>query len=461
MIKPLIAIIGRPNVGKSTFFNRITRSRNAIVDDHPGITRDRHYGDVIWNEKTFTLVDTGGYIENDEDVFAGKIREQVRLGVSDADAVILLLDGKNGVSPFDRDLIELLRTGSKPVFYVVNKIDGLEQEKNIFEFYNLGVESLFSISAEHGYGVSDFMDTLTESLPETPDAGAERFLNIAIVGKPNVGKSSLINRIVGRERLLVTEHPGTTRDSIEVVHEAGKKSYRIIDTAGIRRKRSVSDKIEKFSIIKALKSLERCDVALIIIDAAEGVTEQDVTIAGYAFERGCGCVLLLNKWDLIEKGSKTEKQYINRLKEQTQFLNFAPALTISALTGLRIRKIFKVIDEVYEQYSQRIGTGKLNRIMEQAFEENPPSLYKGKRLKFYYTTQVSEKPPTFVCFVNFPEGVHFSYKRFITNRIRQHAGLDKTPIRVWFRQRTGRIEFPKKNLKKQDKKKKTIRSKKK
>ena len=443
-MKPIVAIVGRPNVGKSTFFNRITRSRNAIVDDFPGVTRDRNYGDATWNDVVFTLVDTGGFLSDDKDDFANEIRFQVLQAIEDADVIILLLDGKAGISPYDRDIIEILRTTEKPVFYAVNKIDGLEQETNLYDFYSLGIKKLYPVSAEHRYGVHDFLDDLILAFPKYDSVQTEDMIKLAVVGRPNVGKSSLINRILGEKRLLVSDIPGTTRDAIDSVCNINEKPYLLIDTAGIRRKGKVSKKIEKFSIIKALRSLDRCDVALIVMDADEGITEQDINIAGYAFERKCSCIMLLNKWDLVEKDSKTAKKYYEQLKIESKFLSFAPAITISALTGLRVPRIFTYVDEVYNQYAARIKTGQLNRIMELAIKKNEPSLFRGKRLKFYYAAQVTAKPPTFVCFVNYPDAVHFSYKRYLINQIRERAGLDKTPIRLLFRQRTGRIEFGKK-----------------
>ena len=437
-MKPIVAIVGRPNVGKSTFFNRITGTRKALVDDFPGVTRDRHYGDATWNQVDFTLVDTGGFSGGKEDDVARKMHSQVLQAIEDADVIILLLDGKSGISPFDKDIVQLLRPLSKPVFYAVNKIDGIEQEDRLYDFYNLGIEKIYPVSAEHRYGMSEFLDDLTDLMPKTEPQKQRDIIRLAVVGKPNVGKSSLINRILGENRLLVSDIPGTTRDAVDCVCNIKGKSYLLIDTAGIRRKARVSKKLEKFSIIKALRSLDQCDVALIVIDAYHGITEQDINIAGYAFERGCGCIFLLNKWDLVEKDSKTAKAYYDRLRMAAKFLNFSPIISISALTGLRVLKIFDVADEVYLQYTSRIGTGQLNKIIEQAIVLNEPSLFKGRRLKFFYTVQVSVAPPTFVCFVNYPDAVHFSYRRYLLNQIRKNAGLNKTPIRIVFRKRTGR-----------------------
>jgi len=436
-MKPIVAIVGRPNTGKSTLFNRITRTKNALVEDSPGVTRDRIYGDAFWNDVAFSLVDTGGFVDGDTDDFAHQIRYQVNQAMQDADVIILLMDGKGGISPYDGDLVRILRRETKPVFYVVNKIDGLEKESHMFDFYEHGIEKVYPISAEHGYGMQDLLDSLVQTLPACRLESTEA-IRLAIVGRPNVGKSSLVNRLLGQERVLVSDVPGTTRDSIDTLCQIGEGTYHLIDTAGIRRKRRVSQKLEKFSIIKALRSLERCDVALVLMDAAAGITEQDVRIAGYAYERGCGIILLLNKWDLVQKDSRTVSKYVEQLRYEAKFLSFAPVMTISALTGLRVQRIFTLAEEVNAQYTMRMGTGQINKIIELAVSRTQPSLYRGKRIKLFYAAQVSEKPPTFVCFTNYPQGIHFSYKRYLMNQIRLETGLDKTPMRLLFRKRKRR-----------------------
>lgn len=444
-MKPVVALVGRPNVGKSTLFNRITRSRNALVDDSPGVTRDRHYADAVWNEKEFTLVDTGGFLLSDDDVFASEIRQHVEIAVNEADVVLFVLDGRAGVSPFDRDLADILRRAEKPIFYLINKIENLSQQHNLPEFYSLGINKFHPVSAEHGLGIDSFLDEMVESLPYyepgTPDSAEDREICIAVAGRPNVGKSSLINKLFGEKRLMVSEQAGTTRDAVTLTIEHGDRHFKLIDTAGIRRKGKVRDKIEKFSILKSLKSLDECDVALILIDASEGVTDQDITIAGYAQDRGCGALFLINKWDIVDADEKAQQRFMDELRMQSKFLSFAPAMTVSALTGLRTHKIFDMVESIYKEYSYRINTGLLNRILEDAVFRTPPPLHKGKRLKFYYATQISVKPPTIVCFVNYPDAVHFSYKRYLINQIREIAELEQTPINLHFRERSGKIDF--------------------
>ena len=433
-MKPIVAIIGHPNAGKSTLFNRITRTTDALVDDLPGVTRDRHYGSAEWDASAFTLIDTGGFA-GAEDEFTAMSRLQVENAVRQADAVILLLDGKTGPSPYDRELLELVQAHHKPVVHAVNKVDSETQEDRCYPFYALGVERFFPISAEHGYGIYELLDQLTAEIPAAAPERETEAVKIAVIGRPNVGKSSLINRILGENRVMVSSQPGTTRDAIDTAFSVDGSHYIFIDTAGIRRKSRVSRKIEKYSIIKALRSIERADVVLVLLDGHEGVTEQDIKIAGYAFEQGRGCIFVLNKWDIVEKDSRTMQRMMDWLRSEAKYLSFAPVLTVSALTGKRVHRIFETINTVYGQYTRRISTGPLNKIIEQATCRTEPSLFRGRRLKFYYATQASTRPPTFVCFVNYPEGVHFSYKRYLINQIRAQAGLDQVPVRLYFRKR--------------------------
>ncbi len=428
-MKPVVALIGRPNVGKSTLFNRITKSRQALVDDMPGVTRDRQYADAQWEDKAFTLIDTGGFLSVDDDYFASQIKDQLMRAVDQADVLVFILDGRAGLSPYDRDLADFLRRTEKPVFYLINKVESLQrQEEELGEFYTLGVDRFYRVSAEHGLGVGDFLSDLVFMFPDTavPEEAMEPEqdddsgpIRIAIIGRPNVGKSSLANRLFGEQRVVVDDKAGTTRDAIELSVTRNGREFILKDTAGIRRKGKVSDKLEKFSILKALDSMEECDVALILIDCAEGITDQDITIAGYAEKRGCGAIFLLNKWDLVDKSEKGQQAFIKELRQKARFLSFAPAVTISAKTGQRCHKVFDEVEKVYKEYCHRINTGMVNRIIEDAVYREEPSLHKGRRLKFFYASQVGIKPPCFVCFVNYPEAVHFSYKRYLVNQLRQ------------------------------------------
>ena len=442
-MKPVVALLGRPNVGKSTLFNRITRARNALVDDFPGVTRDRHYADAKWDDIEFTVIDTGGFLSSDDDYFASQIKDQLTAAADQADVLIFIMDGRAGLSPYDRELADFLRRMSKPVFYLINKIESYKQHDELLEFYSLGIDHFYEVSAEHGIGVGDFLDDLVKALPEYEpvEEDEETLIKIAIVGRPNVGKSSLANRLFGEQRVVVNEKAGTTRDAIELSVEHKGRQFILVDTAGIRRKGKVTKKLEKFSILKSLKSLDECDVALILIDSDEGITDQDITIAGYAEDRGCGALFLLNKWDLLDKERKNIKKYMKDLRYKAKFLSYAPAITISALTGQRCHKILDEVVKIYKEYCHRINTGVLNRIIEDAVYREEPSLHKGKRLKFFYSTQVAAKPPCFVCFVNFSKAVHFSYKRYLINQLRQMIPLEKTPIKLYFREKTGKIDF--------------------
>lgn len=434
-MKPILAIIGRPNVGKSTLFNRLTRSKAALVDDFPGVTRDRIYGDARWDDKTFTVVDTGGFPEFESHEFAPLVRFQVEQAMEDADAILMLLDGRQGLTPTDTDLVQRLRSSPKAVFYCVNKIDGPKFESLLSDFFALGLENFYTLSAEHGYGLHTLMDDVVETFPTPAEEAKSRQVRLTVVGRPNVGKSSLINCVLGDQRLVVSDEPGTTRDAIDTVCKVDGQEYLLIDTAGIRRKKSVHQKLEKFSVLKALKSLNRCHIAILMLDATVGVTDQDARIAGYIAERRRACMVLLNKWDLVEKDTSTAKRHIEAVRERLRFMPYAPVWTVSALEGRRVFRIFEYTKALYDQYTTRTGTGQLNRIIQDIVRQNEPTIYRGRRIKFFYATQTYTAPPTFVCFVNYPEGIHFSYKRYVTNRLREAIGLDKTPLRLIFRKR--------------------------
>lgn len=436
-MKPLVAIVGRPNVGKSTLFNRLSEQRKAIVVDMPGATRDRNYADSSWKDRSFTIIDTGGFEPVSKERMLIQMREQTSLAIEEADAIIFLLDGREGLTHSDIETADILRRVKKPVLYAVNKIDGPRQEELLFDFYRLGVERLFAVSAQHGgLGVADLLDALVEILPETPEYPEEEVrIRVAVLGRPNVGKSSLVNRILGFERTIVNPVPGTTRDAIDTPFSLGGKNYLLIDTAGIRKKSKISLQLEKYSVVEAIKTLNRTDIGLILIDAQQGVTEQDVKIAGLAYERGVATIIVLNKWDLLEKDNSTIGTQVSRVKEKLKYLDFAPVVSVSALTGQRVVKIFNFIDDVYDQYTRRIATAKLNDGFREITEKLPPPRYRGRPNKISYVTQTAIKPPTFVLFVREPKAVHFSYERYLVNRIREMFSFDLTPIRLIFRKK--------------------------
>jgi GTP-binding protein len=433
---PIIAIVGRPNVGKSTLFNRIAGRRKAIVWDEPGVTRDRNYADVEWEESPFTLIDTGGFEPVSKDRIFIQMREQCQLAMEEADVILFLMDGKEGLTPSDKEITDILRKLNKPVFYIVNKIDGAKHEERALEFYGLGVEPIYSISAEHGYGVNELMDEVIKALPSPTDRKGDRNVTrVAVAGRPNVGKSSLINRLLGYKRVLVDEAPGTTRDAIDTHFERDGRKYVLIDTAGIRRKSRISLKLEKYSIVEALRTIDRSDVALLLLDSREGVTDQDARIGGFINDKGKGCILVVNKWDLIEKDSQTMGQYEKKVREDLKYLSYAPILFISALTGQRVRKILDVVDHVSEQTKKRIPTSQLNKYFGNWVEKFPPPLYKSRSVKMNYITQVSTAPPTFVIYTNFPDGIHFSYERYLLNQLRGTFSFEGVPVRFRFRKK--------------------------
>lgn len=373
-MKTVVAIVGRPNVGKSTLFNRLYGRSRAIVIDEPGATRDRNYAVCTWLDKSFTLIDTGGFEPATTEKILRQMREQSQLAIEESDIILFLMDVKQGLTPSDREIARILRETEKPVFYVVNKVDGPRHENLAYEFHELGIDQIYTISAQHGVGVSDLMDDLAVYLPETvvPAEEQEERIKIAVIGKPNVGKSSLVNKILGFERTIVNDIPGTTRDAIDTPFTVNGKPYTLIDTAGIRRKSRVSLVLEKYSVIQAMKTLDRCDIALHLIDAQEGITEQDAKIAGLALERGVATILLVNKWDLVEKDNSTVGQYVKDIKDQLKFLDFAPILFVSAVTGQRIHRIFETVEQVYAEATKRVNTGELNRAMRAFLEKNPP-----------------------------------------------------------------------------------------
>ncbi|MCJ7748318.1 MAG: ribosome biogenesis GTPase Der, partial [Desulfobacterales bacterium] len=407
-MKPIVAIVGRPNVGKSTFFNRIARGKKAIVSDEPGVTRDRNYADVDWEGKIFTLIDTGGFEPVSKDRIFIQMREQCQLAMDEADVILFVMDGKEGLTPSDREIADILRRQNKIVFHIVNKIDGPKHEEKVYEFYGLGVEGLYSISAEHRYGVDGLMEDVMKTLPSLADEKWDRdAAKVAVIGRPNVGKSSLINRLLGYKRVMVDEAPGTTRDAIDTFFERDGKKYILIDTAGIRRKSRISLRLEKFSIVEALRTIDQSDVALLLLDSKEGVTDQDAHIGGFIHEKGKGCILLVNKWDLVIKDSQTMVEYQKRVYGDLKYLSYAPILFISALKGQRVPKVLEMVDEVVEQTRKRISTSPLNKYFGEWVEHLSPPLYRNRNIKLNYITQVSTGPPTFVISTNYPEGIHF------------------------------------------------------
>ena len=434
MSKPLVAIVGRPNVGKSTFFNKIIGKRIAIVEDTPGVTRDRIYGDANWLDYNFALIDTGGIEPMNEDIISVQMRRQAELAIETADVIIFLVDGREGLTASDHEVADLLRRSQKPIVLGVNKIDHPKYAEAEYEFYELGIGRPIIVSAEQGLGLGDLLDEVVKYFPKVGAVEDPNVTNIAVVGKPNVGKSSLVNALLGSERSIVSDIPGTTRDSIDSPFKWNGKDYILVDTAGIRRKRAIEDEsIERYSVIRSLGAVRRSDVALIVIDAQQGLSEQDTKIAGYVHEEGKASVLVVNKWDLIEKDTHTMNEFKKKLSIDLAFMDYIPMLFTSALTGQRVHKIMEFADMAYEQNCRRISTGTLNDIVAEAVSLTEPPSDKGKRLRIYYATQVSVKPPTFVLFVNDPEIMHFSYKRYLENFFRKSFGLDATPIRLIIR----------------------------
>ena len=439
MSKPVVAVVGRPNVGKSTLFNVLAGERIAIVKDTPGVTRDRIYADASWLDQSFTLIDTGGIEPDSKDIILSQMREQAQIAIDTADVILFLTDVRQGLVDADDKVADMLRRSKKPVVLVVNKVDSFEKfMPDVYEFYNLGIGEPFPVSAASKLGIGDMLDEMVKYFPkQTAEEEEDTRPKIAVIGKPNVGKSSLVNRLLGENRVIVSDIAGTTRDAVDTVISYHGEEYIFIDTAGLRRKSKIKEDLERYSIIRAVTAVERADVTLLLIDATEGVTEQDAKIAGIAHDRGKGIVIVVNKWDAIEKDDKTMTKHTERIRQILSFMPYAEIMFISAKTGQRTGKIFEMIQMVMENNSMRIATGVLNEIVTEAVAMQQPPSDKGKRLKIFYTTQVAVKPPTFVIFVNDKNLMHFSYVRYLENRIRDAFGFRGTSLKFIIRERKG------------------------
>ena len=437
MAKPVVAVVGRPNVGKSTLFNKIIGKRLSIVDDTPGVTRDRIYGDAEWLGRKLMLVDTGGIEPKTDDIILSSMRAQAQLAIDTASVIIFVTDIKSGVTAADEEVAAMLRRSGKPIVLCVNKCDKIgDTPSEFYEFYNLGIGDPIAVSSVHGTGTGDLLDAVIENIPiEEFEDEEEDIINVAVIGKPNAGKSSLINNIAGEERSIVSNIAGTTRDAIDTRIDKNDVKYNFIDTAGLRRKSKVEDKIEKYSVLRAKMAIERADVCVIMIDGIDGFTEQDSKVAGLALDEGKACIIVVNKWDAVEKDGTTMDSYRKKLMKDFSFMPYAPILFISAKTGQRVERLFELIKYVHEQNTMRISTGMLNDILADATARVQPPTDKGKRLKIYYMTQASTKPPTFVCFCNRADLFHFSYQRYLENQIRSTFGLEGTPVRFVIRER--------------------------
>ncbi|MBU3126269.1 ribosome biogenesis GTPase Der [Clostridium tagluense] len=436
MAKPIVAIVGRPNVGKSTLFNKLAGKRISIVDDKPGVTRDRVYADADWLRHNFTLIDTGGIEIESQDIILAQMRRQAQIAIETSDVIIFIVDGKQGLTGADYEVAQMLRQSKKPIVLVVNKIDHLQLEANAFEFYNLGIGTPFAISATQALGLGDMLDEVVTHFDSIYSlAEDEEYIQVAVVGKPNVGKSSLINRMLGEERNIVTDIAGTTRDAIDSKIETEEGKFVLIDTAGIRRKSKVEEGIERYSVIRSLAAVERADVVILMLTATEELSDQDEKIIGYAHEMKKAILVIVNKWDLIEKDDKTMLEYKKRIQAGLNFMAYAPYLFISAKTGQRVHKVLSTIKECYENYSKRISTGILNEVVNKAVLMKEPPTVANKRLKIFYVTQVASKPPTFVFFVNNENLLHFSYERYLENQLRNSFEFLGTGIKLIFRER--------------------------
>jgi GTP-binding protein len=438
-VKPVVAIVGRPNVGKSTLFNRLVGGKSAIVEDVPGVTRDRPYAEADWSGRSFLLVDTGGFEPRAKEPISVEMRRQTQLAIDEADVVLLLCDARDGLLPSDVEVAAHLRRAGKPIVLAVNKIDGPALAAAALEFHRLGCDAVFPIAALHGLGISDLMDSVVRLLPAEEVAGEEaqdsRVPRVAVMGRPNSGKSSLINRLLGEERLLTFAEPGTTRDPIDTVLQCGEREYRLIDTAGIRRQRSIHDRLERICVVRALKALDRADLAWLLIDAETGVAEQDAKVAAFAHDKGRGLILAVNKWDLTAGRPDAARRFRDEIERKLQFVSYAPVVFVSARTGLRVQKLLDVTDRVFSAYGERIATAPLNRFFREVLKRHPPPSDGGHLVKLYYITQVSARPPTFVVSVNRPESIHFSYKRYVVNQLREAFGFEGVPLRVLYRRR--------------------------
>ncbi len=437
MAKPLIAIVGRPNVGKSTFFNKMAGRRISIVEDTPGVTRDRVYADCEWQNRAFTLIDTGGIDPNSDDPLLKQMRAQAEIAIETCDAILFFVDGRQGLTDDDKDVATMLRKSSKPILVVVNKIDSVDAMDNMYEFYELGLGDPIAISSVNLMNIGDLLEELMKLLPESDaDEQDDERIKIAVVGRPNVGKSSIVNRILGQERVMVSDIAGTTRDAIDTDFERDGRSFVIIDTAGIRRKRAIEDAtVERYSVIRSFAAIDRCDVALIVIDAQDGVTEQDTKIAGYVHEQGKAALVVVNKWDLVDKDTGTLEKYRKQVIEDLKFMDYAPVVFVSALTGQRLPKLVEGVVAAYDQATRRITTGLLNDVLADAMAAQQPPSQSGRRLKIYYATQQGVKPPLFIMFVNDQTLMHYSYERYLENFFRKSFGFEGTPIRFILRER--------------------------
>ncbi|MGI6124938.1 MAG: ribosome biogenesis GTPase Der [Acetivibrionales bacterium] len=437
MSKPVVAVVGRPNVGKSTFFNYLAGKRISIIEDTPGVTRDRIYAESEWRGKNFTLIDTGGIEAFSEDYIKQQMVRQAQIAIDTADVIVLMVDVKTGLTAADEDVAVMLRKSAKPVVVAVNKADSVgNPPPEAYEFYNLGMGEIYPISSIHGLGMGELLDAIYDYFPEdVPEGEEDDFIKVAVIGKPNAGKSSIINKILGEDRVIVSDIPGTTRDAIDTFYEVNDKRYMFIDTAGIRRKSKIDEGIEKYSIIRSWTAVDRADVCIIMIDANDGVTEQDTKIAGYAHEQGKASIIAINKWDTLTKETGTMEEYRKKVVQDLEFMSYAPIVFISAKTGQRVGRLFELIDYVNDQASFRVQTGVLNDVLNDAIAMVQPPSDKGKRLKIYYMTQIGVKPPSFVVFVNNAELMHYSYSRYLQNTLRSNFGFEGTPIRFTIREK--------------------------